>query len=302
MRRVFSWIAWPGLLALCIAGYAYGNALGHPILTYNITYFGMAAALLLLERLMPYEAAWAKSDGQMRQDISHTALNKGIGQFLASLAAVIGANEVAPAAAGGLWPAHWPMAAQVVLGLVVAEFGLYWAHRLCHEVSWLWPYHAVHHSVTRLWVVNTGRFHFVDSLLSSGFALALGMLVGAPKEVIVWVLVITTYIGFLTHCNVDMDCRGLNWLFNTPDLHRWHHSRIPAEGNTNYGENLLLWDVIFRTRYLPSDRRPPVDIGTADAVPLTFLGQLAFPFRRPRAAPILEAPVVMEARAEAGGD
>ncbi|MBB6250282.1 sterol desaturase/sphingolipid hydroxylase (fatty acid hydroxylase superfamily) [Nitrospirillum iridis] len=298
---MFSWIAWPGLLALCIAGYAYGNALGHPILAYNITYFGMAAALLLLERLMPYEPAWAKSDGQTRQDISHTALNKGIGQFLAGTAAMLGASQVAPATASGFWPAHWPMAAQVVLGLAVAEFGLYWAHRLGHEIPWLWRYHAVHHSVTRLWVVNTGRFHFVDSLIATLFALVLGILVGAPKEVVVWVLAITTYIGFLTHCNVDMDCRGLNWLFNTPDLHRWHHSRLPSEGNTNYGENLLLWDIIFRTRYLPLDRRPPVDIGTADPVPLTFLGQLAYPFRRHGAtAPVLDTPA-LETRAEAAG-
>ncbi|MDE1147880.1 MAG: sterol desaturase family protein [Azospirillaceae bacterium] len=298
-----SFAAWPGLLALCIAGYAYGDSLGHPILGYNITYFGMAGALLLLERLMPYEAEWAKSDGQMRQDISHTILNKGIGQLLATMGAMLGANAVAPAAASGIWPGHWPMAAQVVLGLIVGEFGLYWAHRLGHEIPYLWRFHAVHHSVTRLWVVNTGRFHFVDSLLSALFPLVIATLLGAPKEVIVWVLAITTYIGFLTHCNVDMDSRGLNWLFNTPDLHRWHHSRDPVEGNTNYGENLLLWDVIFRTRYLPANQRPPVNIGTADKVPPTFLGQLAYPFRRPArtTAPLLETPV-LEVGAEVGAD
>ena len=39
---------------------------------------------------------------------------------------------------------------QVALGLVIAEFGLYMAHRLAHEHLSLWRFHALHHSVERL--------------------------------------------------------------------------------------------------------------------------------------------------------
>jgi len=46
----------------------------------------------------------------------------------------------------------------------------------------------------------------------------------------------------------------LNYLFNTPGLHRWHHSRDQREGNKNYGENLMIWDLIFRT-YFDAARR-----------------------------------------------
>ncbi|ACI99104.1 sterol desaturase family protein [Rhodospirillum centenum] len=278
MRHLLAALLWPVLLTACIVGYGIGWAAGRPVLAFNLTYFGLAAVLLVLERLMPFERGWARSDGQIFNDIGHTALNKGIGQAIAASAALAGVAEAGPVEAGGFWPGGWPLAAQVALGLLVAEFGLYWAHRLAHEWPAAWRWHAVHHSVTRLWVVNTGRFHFLDSLWKTSFALVLALAVGAPKDVILWVLAITTYVGFMTHCNVDMRCGPLNWVFSTPELHRWHHSRDPAEGNRNYGENLILWDVVFGTRYLP-DRRPPAGIGCDDPVPAGFLGQLAYPFR-----------------------
>ncbi|HYE49233.1 MAG TPA: sterol desaturase family protein [Azospirillaceae bacterium] len=283
MRAVVARLLWPGLLALCVAGYWLGQRAGHPVLAFNLTYFGMAAALLVLERLMPFEEAWTRSDGQLANDVGHTLLNKGIGQLLAASGAMVGVAHAAPAEASGFWPSSWPLAAQVALALAIGEFGLYWAHRLAHEVPFLWRFHAVHHSVTKLWFVNTGRFHFVDSLWKTSCALALALLVGAPKEIVLWVLAITTYVGFLTHCNVDMRCGPLNWVFNTPELHRWHHSRRLEEGNRNYGENLVLWDMLFGTRHFP-DARPRADIGCDDPMPRTFLGQLAYPFRRPRPA------------------
>ncbi|HYC03192.1 MAG TPA: sterol desaturase family protein [Azospirillaceae bacterium] len=284
MRAALSRLLWPGLVALCIGGYWLGQRAGHPVLGFNLTYFGLLAALLLLERAMPYEAAWTRSDGQVGNDIGHTLLNKGIGQALAASAAMLGVQQAGPVEASGLWPSGWPMAAQVALALAIGEFGLYWAHRLAHETPFLWRFHAVHHSVTRLWVVNTGRFHVVDSLWKTGCALTLALIVGAPKEIILWVLAVTTYVGFLTHCNVDMRCGWLNYIVNTPELHRWHHSRDVEEGNRNYGENLVLWDWLFGTRYLP-DRRPPANIGCDDPMPRSFLGQLAYPFRRPATPP-----------------
>jgi ornithine lipid hydroxylase len=278
MRRLISYLLWPGLLALCCAGYWLGWQAGFPVLAYNATYFGLAASLFLLERAMPYEPAWQPSDGQTWNDVGHTALNKGIGQMLAATAAVVGVANAAPEAASGIWPSEWPLPLQIMLGLLVGEFGLYWAHRLAHEWIFAWRWHAVHHSVTKLWFVNTGRFHFLDSLWKTLFALTIGLAVGAPRDVILWTLAITTYIGFLTHCNVEMRGGWLNYIFNTPELHRWHHSRLTEEGNSNYGENLVFWDMLFGTRYLPN-RRPPVDIGCADPVPPQFGGQLAYPFR-----------------------
>jgi sterol desaturase/sphingolipid hydroxylase (fatty acid hydroxylase superfamily) len=62
-------------------------------------------------------------------------------------------------------------------------------------------------------------------------------------------------------------------------LHRWHHSRDLREGNKNYGENLMIWDHIFRT-WINPDRRPPANIGIAEDMPAGFLQQLAWPFKK----------------------
>lgn len=269
-------LLWPSLFSACVLSYWIGVQVGHPILAYNITYFGLALCLYLLERVMPFEREWLKSDGQIFNDIGHTVLTKGFSQLMATSAALFGLSELGPETASGVWPSDWPLFFQVVAALVIGEFGLYWAHRTAHEWWPAWCWHAVHHSVTKLWFLNTGRFHLFDSLWKSGFALTLAMLAGAPKDIIMWVLVITPFIGFLTHCNVDMRCGWISWVFNTPQLHRWHHSQVPEEGNRNYGENLMIWDIIFGTRYLPN-RRPPLDIGCSDPVPKQFLGQITFP-------------------------
>jgi len=65
------------------------------------------------------------------------------------------------------------------------------------------------------------------------------------------------------------------------ELHRWHHSRSIEEANHNYGGNLILWDVLFGTRFLPRDREPPAEIGIGDlpAFPMGFWANLAAPLR-----------------------
>ena len=50
-----------------------------------------------------------------------------------------------------------PIALQVALIIVAADFVLYWEHRMFHEVKPLWPIHAVHHSVESMdWLVHVG--------------------------------------------------------------------------------------------------------------------------------------------------
>ncbi len=282
MKRVISALLWPGLLATCIALNAMAMAGPHLFLHFNLIYFALAAVLLILERVMPFERAWLKPDGQIGADIAHTVLNKGIVQIIAAAIVAMGMAHVVNPAAAGPWPTAWPLAAQVILALVIAEAGFYAAHRLAHEWPRLWRFHAVHHSVEKLWIVNTGRFHFVDTLASVALSQPLLYLAGAPKPIFLWVAAITAFIGILTHCNVDMRSGPLNLIFNTPQLHRWHHSRVMREGNSNYGENLVLFDHLFATFYFPA-RRPPVNIGINEHMAATFLGQLRQPFMRQRA-------------------
>lgn len=278
IKTFITWTSWPGLMTICIAITAYGMANDQPILGFNGAYVLLGVTLILLERWIPHEETWLENDGQTFANIAHTLLNKGMVQAAAAVTTLFVVVDVVEPQAGALWPTEWPVWAQIIVGLLIAEFGFYWAHRLAHEIPWIWPFHAVHHSVTRLWVINTGRFHFVDTALSVALSQPLLYLAGAPVEVFMWVGGITAFSGLLTHTNVVMKAGWLNYVFNTPQLHRWHHSKVLEEGNSNYGEVLMIYDLLFGTWILP-DRRPPAGIGIHDEMPAGFGGQLAYPFR-----------------------
>lgn len=279
MRSVLSKLLWPGLAAGSLLPIYLGMEAGHGVLAFNVTYLSLALAIALLERVMPHERQWLANDGQMGPDLAHTVMSKGIAQVIVLVIVYMGIAKWLKPAGGPLWPETWPLIAQVALGLVIVEAGLYGKHRLAHEWPWLWRFHAVHHSVTRLWFFNTGRFHVVDTATGLLVGIPVLLLLGAPEPVLLMVSAVTAVIGMLTHCNIDMRCGPLNYVFNTPELHRWHHSKVLDEGNRNYGENLMLFDMIFGT-YINPPRRPPADIGIESPMPENFLGQLKIPFTR----------------------
>jgi sterol desaturase/sphingolipid hydroxylase (fatty acid hydroxylase superfamily) len=180
-----------------------------------------------------------------------------------------------------LWPAHWHLAGQLALALVVVEFFQYWVHRLQHETDILWRFHATHHSARRLYWLNAARFHIVD-IVMTGLAFLIPLIaLGADGRVIaLWILASSVH-GICQHANVKIRCGWLNWVFSMAELHRWHHSRLERESNTNYGQTLILFDVLFGTRFLPKDRVPPDDIGIANlaAFPMTWWAQMVSPLR-----------------------
>jgi ornithine lipid hydroxylase len=64
-----------------------------------------------------------------------------------------------------LWPSDSNIVFQLVLALVISEFGLYWFHRVCHEIPFLWRFHKIHHNPGRLYWFNATRFHYLDVTL-----------------------------------------------------------------------------------------------------------------------------------------
>ena len=62
---------------------------------------------------------------------------------------------------------------------------------------------------------------------------------------------------------------------------RVRRRRRRGAANTNDGSNLIVWDLVFGTCFLPGDRHPPAAIGIADmpAFPQTWAAQMAAPFR-----------------------
>ncbi len=243
------------------------------------------AAVIAAERVFPLHPSWNRSQGDLRTDIVHLAVTALGVTRLVELLAVTGAALVAIRLAGagdlGWWPQGWPLLAQLLLAMVAGELLEYWVHRLQHTTDCLWRFHAVHHSAPRLYWLNAARFHPVDLLLNGVASSGLLVLLGAGPGVIALRALFSALHGIFQHSNLVLRLGPLNWLFSMAELHRWHHSRSLAEANHNYGQNLIVWDVVFGTRFLPADREPPerIGIGALPGFPAGYLAQLAAPFR-----------------------
>ena len=255
------------------------------VLTLVVTNLAAIVAIAVTERLLPYRAEWSRAHGDVGTDLLH-ALVSGVGTTrmvrpLAQAVGVVVAGMLSRTLGVSLWPTGWPVVAQLGLALVVAELPQYWVHRWEHEHDALWRFHATHHSAPRLYWLNAARFHPVDLVLVSIVGYAPLVALGCPEETIMLFALFDAVFGLLQHCNIDVRLGALNRVFSMAEAHRWHHSRTVREASTNYGSNLIVWDLVFGTFFLPRDREPPLAIGIADMpdFPMTYLAQLASPFR-----------------------
>jgi sterol desaturase/sphingolipid hydroxylase (fatty acid hydroxylase superfamily) len=179
------------------------------------------------------------------------------------------------------WLEAQPVLVQGALGFVIFTFALYWYHRLSHTVAFLWRFHAVHHSSERLDWAAAARLHPME-LFFGGFLVAppLILLGFEPLSLGVFSTIATAW-AVVEHANVRWRLRWMDRLYPNPEYHHWHHSNHPEARNKNFG--IPIWDTLFGTYYLPAHHRPLV-YGIDEPVPDTYLGQLAHPFRRRRAA------------------
>jgi sterol desaturase/sphingolipid hydroxylase (fatty acid hydroxylase superfamily) len=236
-----------------------------------------ASAILLLEIYLPYRSAWVPRCCVVVQD----ALYLLVVQVALPLALTLAVASAATGAFGdsvafGLWPQEWPVLAQVALMIVVADFMRYWMHRAAHRWNVFWRLHAVHHAPEELYFLNVGRFHPLEKSIQFLVDAAPFILIGVGPEVISAYLVFYSVNGFFQHSNIDLRLGPLNWIISGPELHRWHHSRIVRESESNFGNNLIVWDALFGTRFLPE--REVGEIGLQNlSYPKDFIGQTIAP-------------------------
>ncbi len=236
------------------------------------------------EKLLPYRRDWLRSQQDVGVDILHNLLNSygfreicktGLLMMLVPLAIHLSQVLGAP-----LWPDSLPLALQVVLALALAEFGLYWVHRLCHENRFFWRFHMVHHSPKRLYWLNAGRDHPFGVLLFLVAGSVPLVVLGAPAEVMIYFFIVEAVHGLFQHANIDLRFGPLNYFFSSAELHRWHHSNKSVEASHNYGQTLILWDLLLGTYYHPRESKVnAVGLDGMANFPRSFSAQLLAPFR-----------------------
>ncbi len=191
--------------------------------------------------------------------------------------------------------ASWPMGARAAAAMVVGETAYYWAHRLSHEIPFLWRFHAIHHSAEAIDYMVSTRAHPIDFIWSRLVMLtplfALG-LVNPMRLSDGWipglVLIVGSFWGFFVHANVRWRLGPFEWLLATPGFHHWHHS-MGLQRNCNYASVFPWLDQIFGSHYLPNFWPP--QYGIPEPTAPTLVGQLVQPFE-----PIPQAPAAAPRR------
>lgn len=186
------------------------------------------------------------------------------------------------------WTEAWPGWLALVLAVVILDATAYLSHVVSHHVEPLWRLHAVHHADRVLDVTTTVRHHPLETVPTAMALWLCAWLFGLTVAHVSAYAALTFVVQAIAHANLRiprpaMRCVGL--VLVTPELHALHHSRQPAETNSNYGQLLSVWDRVFGTLLYPA-RSEPIAAGLDTYASARFgglLGALAQPFRQPDA-------------------
>ena len=233
------------------------------------------AIVALLERKLPFHAAWKWDHGDRVCDVIYAVEN------LAMLLAVHGIV----AALASMWPSgtawldQWPLWAQAFAVGVVLDFSLYSVHWLSHRVTWLWCFHAIHHSSERLYWLNGERRHPLHAGMMAAPGLVAVVLIGAPALAVgTWLGLLAVHLAF-QHSNLDYRVGPLRFVLGAAEVHRWHQYE---DAQVNFGEFWMIWDHLFGTFRLPKQKLGADEVGAKEAIfPMNCGAQLMCPFHIP---------------------
>ena len=183
-----------------------------------------------------------------------------------------------------------------VLALLMADFGFFFAHYLMHRIPVLWHFHEVHHSAEVLTPVTVYRVHPVEEIVNGTVGAVVSALGAATYAAIAGrdvspvslfgVNVLT--FGFLLfafqlrHSHVWLSYGPvLSRILISPAQHQIHHSRDSRHWGKNFGFVLAVWDLMFRSLYVPRTREV-IHFGTeTDPAHFSTVPKLYFlPFRK----------------------
>ena len=266
------------------------NEIIHP--SWHGYFYGLilvSLAVYGLELLFP----WRKNQPRVRKDFWLDAFYMFFNFFLFSLVGYNAVSNVAVEAFGDLRDAlgietllvfdvaTLSVAAQLGIMFVARDFIHYWVHRLLHYVPGLWSFHKVHHSVLQMGFAAHLRFHWMETIVYRVIEYIPLAMIGFGIQEFFAVHLVALTIGHINHANFRPPIGPLRYIFNSPQMHIWHHAKeLPARKGANYGLSLSVWDWIFRTVHWPhSGRDIPLGFPQVDEYPNHFLSQMVMPFR-----------------------
>lgn len=235
-----------------------------------------------LERFRPHRREQRLFRSEWREDLFYFLVSTMFVQVLAfitlSPSEIINANT-SNWDAFRAFVASMPWLLQFVVAVFISDMAQYWYHRLFHQVSFLWGFHAVHHSAKSMDWLAGSRMHIVEVILLRTITSLPLFTLGFDASVM------QAYIGFvyiyssLLHANVGGNFNRLGHWVATPRFHHWHHGLEREAFDVNFAIHFPFIDKMFGTFHLPEDRWPK-DYGIPEDVPKGYSKQFLYPLTR----------------------
>ena len=281
-----------------IDGYiGYANYFFNEILNpgwFNYFYWLIAASLLIY--LAEIAFPWRKNQNLIRDHfwldifylfwnyflfslLIYNALSMVAVQAFNDFLGLFGLNNLVAIQVGNL-----PGLLQLLIIFVLRDFIQWNIHRMYHHVNWMWEFHKVHHSTKEMGFAALLRYHWMENIIYRTLEYIPLAMIGFGISDFFIVHIFTLVAGQLAHANLNIPLGKLKYLFNSPQMHLWHHAKNLPQSHPNgfnYGITLSVWDFIFRTNYWPSnDENLAVGLPDEECFPEDFKGQNLEPFRR----------------------
>ena len=206
--RIVATASYPVVLGSGFAVYAALASRGWPVTGASYTAVLIGAVLVTLHELrLPYRTQWRPSASDVGTDVLFMAAVQAALPLLLSFTLVValaGLLDAGGLSVSGLWPHDIPVAAQVCLMLLAADFPRYWLHRAFHRFAPMWRLHAVHHSPHRLYWLNVGRFHPIEKAVQYTVDALPFVLMGVAPQVLAAYFVFYAINGFFQHSNCEV--------------------------------------------------------------------------------------------------
>ena len=152
---------------------------------------------------------------------------------------------------GLLYLIDLPIWVELLIAILFLDFvAQYVVHYLLHRVKWMWKFHMIHHSDTKVDATTGTRHHPGDYVLREVFALLAVILLGMPFAFYVVYKIASIFFTYFSHANVKVPNwidKPLSLVFITPNMHKFHHHFERPWTDTNFGNIFSFWDRIFGT-------------------------------------------------------
>lgn len=234
-----------------------------------------------IELFVPKRAEQTRFHAEWKTDVVYFVISHLLVQYTAILVKYPAETVFGNFGLGSLqsFVTSLPFIVQLILAMLFADLFQYTAHRAFHSNRWLWPFHAVHHSIRTVDWVAGSRLHIVDVITTRAFSYLPLYVLGISLDVFYVYVVIVSLQAVAAHANTRIPFGLLKYLLVTPQYHHWHHSDDSAHYNKNFAIHFPLIDWLFGTYYLPAQEWP-TSMGLNDKkFPKGYLRQFLYPFR-----------------------